>query len=52
MKYFPISLTKITSTMTEEEKKYVKKLALQFPARHDYFGLVWKIISEEKRNKV
>ena len=51
MKYFQVSLARIASAMTEEEKNSVKKLTLQFLVRHDYFGLVWKILSEEKRNK-
>ena len=52
MKYFQVSLARIASAMTEEERNSVKKLTLQFLVRHDYFGLVWKILSKEKRNKV
>ena len=47
MKYFQVSLAKIASTTTEEEKKKGKKLTLQFLVRHDYFGLVWKVLPEE-----
>ena len=47
MKYFQVSLAKIASTTTEEEKKKGKKLTLQFLVRHNYFGLVWKVLSEE-----
>ena len=52
MKYFQVSFAQIASTTTEEEKKNVKKLTLQCLVRHDYFGLVWKILSEEKGNKM
>ena len=51
MKYFQTILTKIASTMTEEEKN-VRKLTLQFLVRHNYFGLDWKNLSEEKRNNL
>ena len=51
MKYFQVSLARIASAVTEEEKNSVKKLTLQFLVRHDYFGLVWEILSEQKRNK-
>ena len=51
MKYFQTILTKIASTMTEEEKN-VRKLTLQFLVRHNYFGLDWKSLSEEKRNNL
>ena len=52
MKYFQVCLTQIASIMTEEEKNNIKKLTLQFLLRHDYFGLNWKNLSEQKRNKV
>ena len=38
--------------MTEEEKKSIKNLTMQFLVRHDYFGLIWKTLSNDKKEKV
>ena len=52
MKYFQRSLAQIASTMIKKEKQKVKMLTLQFIIRHDYLGLVWKILREDQKEKI
>ena len=52
MKYFQRSLAQIASTMTKKEKQKLKMLTLQFIIRHDYLGLVWKILREDQKEKI
>lgn len=52
MKYFQRSLAQIASTITKKEKQKVKMLTLQFIIRHDYLGLVWKILRIDQKEKI
>ena len=40
LKYYQQSLSQLTKTVTEEDKEAIKKLAAQYIANHDYFGIV------------
>ena len=47
MKYFQCSLAQIASTATNEEKTEIKNIFLQFLVQHNYFGVVWRTLTEE-----
>ena len=52
IKYYQSSLAKIASTVTEYEKNKISQLTLQFLTRYTYFGQVWKILTNEVREKI
>ena len=41
MKYYQISLGKLSEHLTEKEKENIAKLRNQFLLNHDYFSTVW-----------
>ena len=47
MKYYPINLGKLTSTLDSVEKKRVEKLVIQFLNQYEYFSQIWQC--EDKR---
>ena len=42
LKYYQKSLGELASTLTKEEKEFVKKLTAQYLSKHYYFCEVWK----------
>ena len=44
MKYFSTTLGKLASTLDDDEKTRVEKLALQFLSQHCYFSWTWKVL--------
>ena len=51
MKYSQTSLAQLTSVLTEDERKAIKKITTQFIVRHASFGLVRKTLCNEKKEK-
>ena len=52
IKYYQSSLAKIASTATDYEKNKIRQLTLQFLSRHTYFGQVWKILTDEVKDRI
>ena len=52
LKYYQKSLAEIASTLTDEEKISIKKLAEQFLNRHYYFSKIWPYLNSEKKQKI
>ena len=52
LKYYQKRLGELTSTLTENEKKSVKTLALQFLNQHYYFGEIWKFSSDAQKTRI
>ena len=51
MKYFQQSLTNLTSTITESEKKAVEKITKLYFEIHPYFRKVWVYLSKKTKRK-
>ena len=52
LKYYQKNLGEIASTLTENEKRYVKTSASQFLNQHCYFGEIWKFLSDAKKTRI
>ena len=52
LKYYQKSLAEIASTLTDEEKISIKKLAEQFLNRHYYFSKIWPYLNSKKKQKI
>ena len=52
LKYYQQSLFQLTKTVTEEEKQAIKKLAAQYIANHEYFGVVWEELEIAKKSRL
>ena len=52
LKYYQQSLSQLTKSATKEEKEAIKKLAVQYIANHDYFGIVWEKFEVSKKFKI
>ena len=52
LKFYQRSLGELSSTLTDEEKIAVKKLAEKFLNEHFYFSNVWPYLSFKKKEKI
>ena len=52
LKFYQRSLGELSSTLTDEEKIAVKKLAEKLLNEHFYFSFVWPYLSFKKKEKI
>ena len=52
LKFCQRSLSELSSTLTDEEKIAVKKLAEKLLNEHFYFSFVWPYLSFKKKEKI
>ena len=52
IKYYQISLGKLSETLSDVEKNNITKLTEQFIITHDYFSVVWKDLHYSEKKKV
>ena len=52
IKYYQKCLAELASTLTEDEKSFVKDLTVQFFNQHYYFSEILKYLGDEQKNKI
>ena len=52
MKYYQKSLAKLASTLSVDEKDFIKQLAIQFFRGHNYFSNIWRYLGESQKCKI
>ena len=52
MKYYQKRLAKLASTLSVDEKDFIKQLAIQFFRGHYYFSNIWRYLGESQKCKI